>query len=375
MLPSMSDDPAAHAALDRIPIIDFRKNFALATSSGRSMASMLREVVALRLGPGRLTSNEYYYYRLWEAGRTAEEKRRFVGKLAQHPMHLACNRNEWRALATDKLTFHALMRGAGLPIPGLLAIAHPGRLFPGVTSLTTPDAVEQFLRNPMMYPLFAKPISGKYSLAVLSVDGLAAADDTLVLRDAQGSASVQDVAQTISSDTGGFLIQRRLQPAAEIADAFGDRLWSVRLLVLMTPDGPLVHRTTAKIPIGRNPADNFWRAGNLIGALDPATGRVERVVRGTGDTFTVIEAHPDTDASFKGMTVPNWPEIIKLVSDAAGLLPGIGTQSWDIAVAEGGPVLLEVNFGGDLNLSQIASGRGTLDDVYHAHLVRNGYRF
>jgi hypothetical protein len=62
-------------ALIGIPAIDFRRNFALATAAGCSMTSMLRDVVTHRFGPGRLTSNEYYYYRLWEPGIPPSAKR------------------------------------------------------------------------------------------------------------------------------------------------------------------------------------------------------------------------------------------------------------------------------------------------------------
>jgi hypothetical protein len=57
---NLAVDPAARAALNGIPAIDFRSNFALAVAAGRGMPGMLRDVVALRFGPGRLTSNEYY---------------------------------------------------------------------------------------------------------------------------------------------------------------------------------------------------------------------------------------------------------------------------------------------------------------------------
>jgi hypothetical protein len=43
-------------------------------------------------------------------------------------------------------------------------------------------------------------------------------------------------------------------------------------------------------------------------------------------------------------------------------------------VTDQGPVLLEVNFGGDLNLAQLADGRGVLDDDYRAHLRQCGFR-
>jgi hypothetical protein len=42
-------------------------------------------------------------------------------------------------------------------------------------------------------------------------------------------------------------------------------------------------------------------------------------------------------------------------------------------VTDQGPVLLEVNFGGDLNLAQLAEGRGVLDDDYRAHLRQCGF--
>jgi hypothetical protein len=48
----------------------------------------------------------------------------------------------------------------------------------------------------------------------------------------------------------GYLIQQRLAPAPELAALFGPRLRSVRLLVLVTPTEPLIHRSVAKIATG-----------------------------------------------------------------------------------------------------------------------------
>lgn len=61
-------------------------------------------------------------------------------------------------------------------------------------------------------------------------------------------------------------------------------------------------------------------------------------------------------------------------ASAPGDLSGIRTQSWDIALAAEGPVILEVNYGGDLNLAQLAHGTGVLDERYVKHLARCGYR-
>ncbi|HET6190924.1 MAG TPA: hypothetical protein VFE59_28465, partial [Trebonia sp.] len=89
-----------------------------------------------------------------------------------------------------------------------------------------------------------------------------------------------------------------------IAEQFGPRLWSLRLLVLLRPDGPHIHRAVAKIATGGNPADNYWRAGNMLGAIDRSTGRIATCVRGTGTQLTRDEAHPDTGQEINGFGIP-----------------------------------------------------------------------
>jgi hypothetical protein len=65
---------------------------------------------------------------------------------------------------------------------------------------------------------------------------------------------------------GGFFIQRQLKSAPALAERFGPRLWSIRALVLLTAQRPLIHRAVAKIATGRNPTANDWRRGNGIDA-------------------------------------------------------------------------------------------------------------
>lgn len=178
-----ANDGSHFAALNGIPRIDFPRNLKAALAAGRRMTSILSEMVALRRAAGKLTPNEYFYYRLWQPDLTREERRCFVGKQAQHPMHIACNHAGWYAAAADKLLFHTLMAGAGMQRPELLAITQPGRRPPGGRVLHGEEIIAAFLRDPAHYPLFAKPINGKYSLSVISANGYdAAADRVLTAR-------------------------------------------------------------------------------------------------------------------------------------------------------------------------------------------------
>lgn len=184
----------------------------------------------------------------------------------------------------------------------------------------------------------------------------------------------EGLAKRLRTREAGYVLQRRLRPHPTLVDLFGPRLWSVRIIVLLTARGPVVHRAVAKIATGENPADNFWRPGNMLGAIDLQTGQITRTIRGTGAEMVVNPLHTDTGRPVTGIVVPDWSELIDLVKDAAGLLPAVRTQSWDIALTDNGPVPLEVNFGGDLNLAQLASGRGVLDEAYRGHLREAGYQ-
>ena len=108
--------------------------------------------------------------------------------------------------------------------------------------------------------------------------------------------------------------------------------------------------------------------------IELETGLTRRVVRGTGAETSLEAAHPDTKRPIVGTLIPQWEALTRLVISAAEILPGIRAQSWDVALAADGPVLLEVNYGGDLNLAQLAHGVGVLDEPYAEHLDRCGYR-
>jgi Sugar-transfer associated ATP-grasp len=359
-------------ALQGAPSLDINKNTLLAISTGRPAIALLTEAVRLMRGPGRLSVPEYLYYRLWDRTLTLDEKRAFVGKRAQHLMHLACNDRHWYQTAADKILFQTIMTGAGLPVPETLAVTQPIRWLPQAQTLSGAEELAGWLRDPRIYPLFAKPAAGKYSLNVLSIDRFDPDSNQLVLLGGATISPTQAAEQMRGRN--GYVLQRRLSPHPRLAQSFGPRLWSVRVLVLVRPDRPIIHRALAKIATGANPADNYWRAGNMLAALDTTTGEIKRVVRGAGADLIVCTAHPDTGAALVGTTLPDWVRLRSLVTQAACVFPGIRTQSWDIALTDRGPVCLEVNYGGDLNLAQLAEGRGVLDEAYRNHLSECGYR-
>ena len=322
-------------------------------------------------GPGRLTVHEFFYYRLDDPALDRDEVRRFVGKHRQHVFHTACNDIRWYAAAHDKMLFYAAARGGGLPTPETLAVYAPGGRSFSAEIVRTQEQLAAFLRRPDSYPLFAKPIEGIFSVGVLS---LAALEGTLIRLTSGELMELDAVVRFIAEFGGeGYVLQRPLHPHAALREAFGGTLPSVRCLVLLSPEGAAIESAVLKIPASPNPADNYWRPGNMLGALDPA-GTVVRVVTGVGVAMREVAEHPDTGAGLVGLAVPDWQNATALCCGAAMMFPGIRTQSWDIALTDAGPVVLELNFGGDLNLHQLAHRRGALTPTYVEHLKRCGVR-
>ena len=356
----------SYEMLSNIPQIDIPKNLNLALSTKRNVLSILREILALWRGLGKLTPQEYFYYRLWDRSVSFEEKRCYVGKHAQHAMHLACNSKYWYCAAADKILFHTIMSGAAMPIPDLIAISAENRAIPGIPNLTNPDALAFLLRKPEFYPLFMKEVGGKYSLSVISADSYDPESDEVTLLG--GAKQSPDLLAANMIGPRGYLVQRRLHQATALAALFGPQLWSVRVFVLQGKTGPRIHRAVVKIATGDNPADNYWRQGNMLGAIDLESGQIIRTVWGSGAEFRINDVHPDTGRQIVGTQVPDWHLLKENVLTAAPIFAGIHSQSWDVALTEHGPVFLEVNFGGDLNLAQLATGKGALDAAYSEHL-------
>lgn len=109
--------------------------------------------------------------------------------------------------------------------------------------------------------------------------------------------------------------------------------------------------------------DNFMHGetGNLIACVDITTGRISNAVTCTEGITVVVERHPDTGARLSNNEVPMWEEVKKLVTAGATLFPGLRMQHWDVALCPDGPVALEVNVEGSMDLHQIAGFKGIND--------------
>lgn len=74
--------------------------------------------------------------------------------------------------------------------------------------------------------------------------------------------------------------------------------------------------------------------------------------------LTKYESHPVTKTQIVGFKIPYWEEIIKMVTEAAWIVPQVRTVGWDIAVTKSGPLIIEGNDNWNKNVFQIPYDEG-----------------
>lgn len=315
----------------------------------------------LRRPPNRLTPAEYTMYNL--KGLSWEKKSQFLGANSSTAIS-ANNDPHSQTLTRDKLLTYSILCFHRLPFPDIKAVGHPMRGFPGARSLSSVEEIARYLEAEAEFPIFMKPIAGNAGAGSIWVEGFA--EGLLHLRNGKTMALNQYFHRWLSRD--GILLQAAARPHPEIASRFGPRLATARVVVLMSDSGPIVHRAVLRIPTGTNMIDNFQHgaSGNLLGSIEVDTGVISNVIGKKDTRLETIAAHPDTGQQIIGCIVPDWDKAMQMCIRAAPLFPGIRYQSWDIAFTDQGPQTMEVNSGGDVDVLQLASGRGIADATWWA---------
>ena len=352
--------------LPRLPLVENMR--AAAQVSGKAPSAQVRDIARLAFGRGRLHPEEYFYFRLFDKRYTDQLQQAFVGKRLESQLHQVTCAPDWGIVAHDKLLCYALLASFGFPVPRTVALYRHGANLPGMISLSTPSELTAALRGSLKWPLFGKPVRGMRSVGVISIESYDAGSD--ILRLTQGrTVGVDELAHALADYArDGYLFQEPILQHPEIAAICGKTVGTVRVVILLGAEGPELYKALWKVPVGANVADNFWREGNILAALDPDTGRIMRAVQGVGPALREVDAHPTSGQRLVGHVLPNWNELRELAMSAAGVMPGVRMQAWDIALGVEGPILVEVNIGGDYNLPQLATGEGMLDERFLAFI-------
>lgn len=352
--------------------------------TGKSRFDQIREIAALRSLGGRCGISDYYCYKLYDVsyqqGRGARD---YIGWRLQQQFSLALNPRHAVLPGWDKLVFTLMARDAGLPVAPIRACFHRSRQLSAVLGLhlKSRESVGEYLRDSAIYPIFGKPAFSQQGVGSVYLTGYEAATDSLCQLDGS-TIAVDDfltrLEQTVDhrfhKPECGYLFQDPFRPAPEIVALTNwSAICGVRIICLNGANGVAPISASWKIAVAPNQVDNFsgGRYGNLSAQIDLETGRVGRVVNGFWPRTEVLERHPVSGQLLKGFELPCWPQLLDACRAAGAVFPLMKIHHWDFALTDKGPLMLELNDLGGIDIDQVF-GRGLLTPDTRKFLTRYG---
>lgn len=315
------------------------------------------------------------YYSLYDLARTPEKEwPEYIIDNGLKNRLRKINTKEAREVVHDKFAFLRHCEMHGLPTIPILATIDRNSPSDPLNGLE-PQRWETLLAN-APDQLFIKLIDGTWGIDAFianRIDG-----HQWEFCDQHGSlADLHAFAMNRLRHRRGWIVQPVLRNHSALRPIMSpSALGTVRAVTYLRGSDVEFLYAVLRIPVGDNRADNFAHgsSGNLAAPIDLSTGRVgtPRASRTKvwPDMINVPE-HPDTHAQIEGAVLPHWPEIAHLVRKAQLTLPNLPTLGWDIAITDAGPIIVEANSTYDVDIVQVAYGRGLKTEFLETRLKRD----
>lgn len=332
----------------------------IARDFGVSPLRQLREMWALRRGPGKLSAQEYVSTGAFRPQFDMAAKQEFVGREGSYLLNIGPNDHKLtvsRGFVRDKILYTQLLRSLGLPATQTQALVHSARHVGDIPVLRAPQEVMAFLLSVARLPLFGKPVEGSGSVGSVLIQSVDAKTGMLHLGNGRQMDLDAFAHEIISEYPEGFLFQSAIRQHKTLRDVTGDAVGTIRVVTTRDETGIKPLYTLWKIPSPKAMSDNYWQDGSMIAEID-TQGRVVTCAHGAGPGYEQIDTHPVSGIAFAGLQIPHWDQLHDVAVQAHGVFPEFGIIGWDIGVGEDGPVIIEANDNPFHALYQLAAGKG-----------------
>ncbi len=261
----------------------------------------------------------------------------------------ARNRNPYyEILINDKILFHDIISTYGLPSTKRY-FSYSTQSFKRNQQIITDSEVDDILSCLTDNKLFVKRNScgsgSGVSVAYRKEDGFYTKEGNRI--------TAQYIRQNHFYEE--YFFEKALEQDPQTAQFNPDSINTCRVL---TYRNKIV---SAALRMGRKGSfvDNAAQGGMVVN-IDIDTGRLSDFGLREYDATKYYE-HPDSHKSFKGVTISQWDEIQSLVQRACQLLPYYNSVGYDIVCTAQGPIILEINTGASVCVSQMGREWGIAD--------------
>lgn len=257
--------------------------------------------------------------------------------------------SKYNLLIDDKIIFHDLMTYYGLPVPQRYFI-YRNEEFRNGNILLNDNEVDKIINSIIDDRIFVKRFTGG-----------AASGVTIFKRNLKGyfeDLSGQEVSAIWIRQNFGkesYIFEKQVKQEPELSSFNPDTVNTIRVLTF----GKEVISATIRFGGKGSYVDNTAKGGVAVN-LDVCTGKLGEFGLHEYD-LTKLYSHPDSGIEFKNKVCHQWPEIKKLVERTLEFLPYYTSVGFDIATTEKGPLIIEINTGAGIYLSQMGKEIGLAD--------------
>ncbi len=309
---------------------------------GRSQAQVAFDLIAALAGSRKLKLQEYFVLGGWLG--EPQARAAVIGQVVNRQLCrslIAQGGLDQSALMRDKYLASLVLAANGFPVPEIKAAFATEARFGRLPTVTSVDALVDWLRCADHLPAFGKPVDGSTAFGAIP---LRTADEGQVDIGEKVVGARALAKEVAASFPRGWLIQEQLRQPPEIEALIGPAIGTVRLVTIWEEGGP-------KILYGmfRQPTVGTWVDAtihdrpNVFCELD-SRGRVVRAQKGnllTGEEVTQSQITPELP--LVGAKLAQWGRMVDICLEAHRLFPGHALIGWDIAMTVRGPVISELN--------------------------------
>ncbi|MGB3443205.1 MAG: sugar-transfer associated ATP-grasp domain-containing protein [Actinophytocola sp.] len=320
-----------------------------AESKRKPVRTMLTEMTAATIR-WRCLPFHYLRYELYTTDVGIDEVLSYVPDTIFYSRILP-NVNAGTVLLDDKVTCKRILSAANVEQPSLIAVGEGSACWSASGELIPTGRLDA--------------VASTEKVVIKPARNTAGGDGVQVLRLVGGRLSNLD-GRTFDLDKyirewNAWLIESYVQQDDELAVLNPHSLNTLRVITVF---GQPVF-CILKSGTGDGPIDNAC-GGGLYVRVDPETGQLDPVARTT--SMRRYTTHPVTGISFRDLRITCIRAVLELSVRAAGLFPQTPVIGWDIAVADGAPMIIEGN--SSPSLLNIQRTHGGLDDTLGTGLMR-----
>lgn len=255
--------------------------------------------------------------------------------------------SRYHILIDDKIIFHDLMTQYGLPVPTRFFTFRQGEFRHGANLLTDIE-VNSILKGISDERIFVKRFTGGAASGVSIFNKV----DNGIYADKDGDiVSAEMIRKKYYNQD--FFFEKQIVQEPVLSQFNPETVNTIRVL---TYNNQVISATVRFGGRGEY-VDNVSANGVAV-SLDIETGILGDYGMKMYSTVERFYSHPNSHIIFNGTKVTQWTEVRSLVEKTLKYFPFYRSVGFDIATTNKGPVILEINTGAGINLSQMGKEYG-----------------